>query len=238
MRLYGGSSSMRRFRPRSKTTTERPAAVRTSAAVDPPGPEPTMMTSKSLVTLADLRIGVAPRLHVTGEVDVLPPDLALVAAVLGRPVHALAGVGVEHGGEDLVGPEALILFDGRHRGEVGPQCLQPVAIHLLEALDGTQPLALRQTERPLDAGSPGQFLERGEVVERGKAGRSPESAREGTAGPDQRGIAGKGTQEAVDIVDDAGFACTGLVIGGDQPGARGVDGCVLRIGEEAGHERL
>jgi hypothetical protein len=33
-----------------ETTTERPPAVSTSAAVDPPGPEPTMMTSKSRLT--------------------------------------------------------------------------------------------------------------------------------------------------------------------------------------------
>ena len=41
---------MRWFRPRSKMTTDRPAAVSSCAAVAPPGPDPTMMMSKSRLT--------------------------------------------------------------------------------------------------------------------------------------------------------------------------------------------
>src|SRR5690242_18016479 len=97
--------------------TDHPAAVTTSANVDPPGPEPTMTTSQSrsaiavsrdrcAFALADLDVGVTAGLDVAVPADHLPAHFVDVAAVHGAAVHALARVLVEHS------------FERRH-------CLQP-----------------------------------------------------------------------------------------------------------------
>src|SRR4029077_18945397 len=68
--------------------TDFPAALSTSAAVAPPGSEPTMTTSKS--GIGNLFIGVAARLHVAGKSDRDQTGELTVAAVLGRPVARFA----------------------------------------------------------------------------------------------------------------------------------------------------
>src|SRR5579862_1332165 len=91
-RRVGSERSIRWLRPRSRISTDQPAAVSTSATVDPPGPDPTMMASKSRAAmlmilsspdrprapyhlrparsrLGDLGVGEAPRLHVALETD-------------------------------------------------------------------------------------------------------------------------------------------------------------------------
>src|SRR5512135_1290038 len=87
----GASSESRWLRPFSSMITERPAAVRTSADVDPAGPVPTITTSQSRsVTAAHLFVGVAAGLDVAGVVDRDPTQAVTVAAVLGCAVRALA----------------------------------------------------------------------------------------------------------------------------------------------------
>src|ERR1700737_3645515 len=63
----GGSSAGRGLRPFSRMATDLTAAGRTSAAVEPPGPEPITTTSKSGTD--DLVVGPAARLHVARVVD-------------------------------------------------------------------------------------------------------------------------------------------------------------------------
>src|SRR5688572_18924230 len=87
---------MRWLRPFSRTTTDHPAAVRTSATVDPPGPLPTTTASVSRsATAHHLVVGPAPGLHVADEGDGRPPGRGPVAAVDGIAVGPLAGVLVQ-----------------------------------------------------------------------------------------------------------------------------------------------
>src|SRR3981189_79520 len=92
----GGSRWSRWLPPFSRTITDHPAAVSTSAAVAPPGPLPTMTASQSYsLTTADFLVGVAPGLHVAREPDRSPARAVAVAAVLGRAVRALARMRVQ-----------------------------------------------------------------------------------------------------------------------------------------------
>ena len=74
-------------RPRSPTS---PAAVSTSAAVAPPGPEPMTITSQSFIVGRPRR-----REQGLGEVDALPAGAVAVAAVGGIAVGGLARVHVD-----------------------------------------------------------------------------------------------------------------------------------------------
>src|SRR5436305_481593 len=94
---------MRWFRPFSSTITDHPAAVSTSATVDPPGPEPMMTASQSrsvtrdhgLLALADFDVGVPAGLDVADPADHRPARFVAVAAVHGVAVHAFACVLVQ-----------------------------------------------------------------------------------------------------------------------------------------------
>src|SRR3954465_8630540 len=108
---------MRWLRPFSRTITDHPAPVSTSATAEPPGPEPTITASQSrsgigshrrLLPLGHLDVGVAARLDVAGEVDRLPRKPVAVAAVHGVAVQRLARVAVEQGLERRVGVEAPV----------------------------------------------------------------------------------------------------------------------------------
>ena len=66
---YGAVRSMRWLRPFSSITTDQPAAVSTSATVDPPGPEPTMTASQSQSVTTYVRAGGNSGV---GKVDALP----------------------------------------------------------------------------------------------------------------------------------------------------------------------
>src|ERR1700710_527034 len=86
----GASSARRWLRPFSRTHTERPASVSTSAAVAPPGPDPMTTTSNS--GTRDLRVRPSAGLHVARVSDHAPPRELVVAAVLGCAVRRLARV--------------------------------------------------------------------------------------------------------------------------------------------------
>src|SRR6188472_4292821 len=97
--------------------TDQPAPVSTSAAVAPAGPVPTITASQS-GTPAHLVVGVAARLTVTGELDGAPPCEVAIAAVLGRPVRALARVRVEQGAQLALCAQPAVLLVAVDLGEV------------------------------------------------------------------------------------------------------------------------
>src|SRR5437762_584324 len=149
--------------------TDHPAAVRTSATVEPPGPEPMMTASQSRsATLAppdlgvlaalDLLLGVAARLDVAEPADHLPPDFVAVAAIDRIAVHPFARVLVEQPQERRDRRKATVLLGVVDIGEVGAERGDAVAVHLLEADDLTVELALGLSVRPFDAGAPRQLL--------------------------------------------------------------------------------
>src|SRR5262249_35726606 len=156
----GGSRSRRWLRPFSSTITDQPAAVRTSAAVAPPGPLPMTTASQSRsVTAGDLFIGVPARLHVAPEADPVPPPLVTVAAVLGCPVRAFARVPVQQLLELGHGVEARVLLVRREPDEVGSERGDAVPVLPLPAVHRSVELALGDAQRAFDAGSPGELLE-------------------------------------------------------------------------------
>src|SRR5262245_33313084 len=134
---------MRWLRPFSSTITSQPAAVRTSATVEPPGPDPTMTASQSrsaidrrLAALLDLGVGVAAGLDVADEVDGLPSRAVAVAAVHGVAVHAFAGVDVQQVLEPIGrGREATVLRLGFDVREVGADGRDSHSVSLLPADD-------------------------------------------------------------------------------------------------------
>ena len=77
-----------------------------------------------------------------------------------------------------------------------------------------------------------------EAVEGGEARVTAEAPRKGTAGPDQRRIAGEGTQEAVDEIDHPRLGRSGILIGRNQTGTRRLHDRVLVLVKESGHERV
>src|SRR6266508_3481794 len=116
----GGSRRTRWLRPFSSMITDQPAAVSTSAAVAPAGPDPTMTASQSESgTPRDLFVRVTAGLHVTRELDRLPPGEVAVPPVLGRAVRALARVLVEELFELRLRVESRVLLLGRELREVG-----------------------------------------------------------------------------------------------------------------------
>src|SRR3954447_9407561 len=128
---------MRWLRPFSRTITDHPASVSTSATVAPPGPEPTITASQSrsaigshrrLLPLRHLDVGVATRLDVAGEIDRLPHEAVTVPAVDRIAVQRLARVRVEQRLERGIGIEAAVLLLAVDRGEVGAERRQPVVV--------------------------------------------------------------------------------------------------------------
>ena len=179
------------------------------------------------------------RLHVAREFDGHPPDAVAVAPVLGRAVHPLAAVLVQHGCEGATAAPAqpLVLVLRCEVTEVGTQRGQPRPVTLLEPHHGSVELAFRDPERSLDARPPRQLIEPVKVWKRRTPPR-PRVARGGAAGPDAGRIDGEGAEQAVDVVGHPGLPCAGLLVGGDQPGAGRVGDLVLRLSEEAGHRAI
>src|SRR5689334_11376115 len=179
--------------------TDQPAPVRTSAAVAPAGPVPTMTASQS-GTAAHLVVGVAARLTVAGELDGIPSREGGVAAVFGRPVRAFAGVRVEERAELALRAESPILLGGVDLGEVGAERGDAFAIDLLPAARRAVELAFGDPERSLDARSPRELFvagERKELLERRVAAGA---SAEGSTGEDPRRVEGERTEQAVDVV--------------------------------------
>src|SRR4051794_6000027 len=165
---YGGSRSSRWLRPFSSTITDHPAAVSTSATVDPPGPDPTITASQSrsamrthprLLPLRHLDVRVAARLDVAGEVDRLPCRAVAVAAVDGIAVERLARVRVEEVLEVGVGVEPPVLLLAVRVGEVRAQRREAGAVLRLQADNRPVELALGQPLRSLDACAPRELLD-------------------------------------------------------------------------------
>src|SRR5439155_17606237 len=112
---------------------------------------------------------------------------------------------------------------------------QAFPVALLQADYGPVELPLRPPERALDTDAPGQLVERGQRQEATEPGLATLAARERAAGPDPWRIGGEGTEQAVDVVDDAGFGRARVLVGGDQPRAGGPDRGVLLARREERH---
>src|SRR5215210_5011322 len=228
----GGSRCRRWFAPFSRTITDHPAAVSTSAAVAPPGPLPTITASQSRsVTPGHFLVGVTARLHVTREPDRPPAGEVAVAAVLGCAVRALARVLVQQLLERRRGIEPGVLLLGRQLGEVRAEGGDAVAVLLLPARHRPVELALGDSLRALDARSPGQSLEAGQAQEPAERRLAAVAARERPARPDAGWIDGERAEQPVDVVGDAERGRAGMPGDrGHEPLAGGLDDRVrLRI---------
>src|SRR4051812_35500379 len=182
------------------------------------------MTASQSLTTGDLRVGVAPGLDVAGEPDRGPARAVAVAAVLGGAVRALARVLVDELAEAGDGVEAALLLGPVDGGEVGTERGDAVPVLLLPPRHRAVPLPLRMAGRALDAGAPGQLLERTELVERREPGLATEAAREGAAGEDPGRVDQERAEQAVDVVGATQCGGPGVPVGRrDQPLARGFD---------------
>src|SRR4051794_12039884 len=138
-------------------TTDQPAPVSTSAAVAPAGPVPTMTASR-LGTPAHFVVGVAAGLRVAGKLDHAPPVERAVAAVLGWPVCALAGVDVQDASQFGLRAQSSVLFGRVHIAEVVAERGDAVAVNLLPAAHAPVELTFGPPARPFDARAPCEFF--------------------------------------------------------------------------------
>jgi hypothetical protein len=67
---------------------------------------------------------------------------------------------------------------------------------------------------------------------------SAEAPGERASGPYEWRITSKCAEEPVDVVHHTGFSCSGVLVGGDQAGARCLHDRVLVLVKESGHERV
>lgn len=126
---------------------------------------------------------------------------------------------VEQAGERRVGGEAGVLGLVVEVDEVGTEAGQSLGVALLEADDGAVELPLGPAPTALDAGPPGQFLDRAEGQEPVEAGVAAMASGERSAGPDAGRVDEERTEEAVDVVGDPGRLGTGraVAVRRDQP---------------------
>src|SRR5215472_2368034 len=244
--------------PFSKTVTCQPALASSIAANDPPAPLPITIAVVMLVVTcswlqgaeepedvgddpgADDRVaavgplhfagGVAARLDVAGEADLLPADEAPVAAVFGAGVQALDGVLEQQrgelahrsGGQDLVLPRRGLFRE-------------VAAGQLVEGLDSRGVPGLPGGQAPAP-GDPGHRVEGGEAGHHVRTRRVPVAPR--AAGEDL--VVLEGAEHGVDVAGHAGLAGAGVArlgrvvprAGGDPRGRR-LDHGGLVGGEEA-----
>ena len=190
-------------------STDHPAAVRTSAAVAPPGPEP-MIDGVVAVTGRRTSSSVQPRGWTSpGKLDRRPRHPVPVAAVLGRPVHPLAAVLVEQARRTRRArrPRRRSSWASAVDSQKSsPRAADAHPVPLLPADHRAVELPLGMPVGALDPGSPCQLVERPQPVERARTrGSPPWRARRRAAGPDAGRVEGEGAEQHVDVVDDAGL---------------------------------
>ena len=134
--------------------------------------------------------------------------------------------------------QSCVLFLRIDNGEVVAQRGDAGDVLRLQSSDGSKALTFGNALRSFDPRPPRQLVPGIEPVKRGKARIPAEASREGTAGPYEWRVTGERPEEAVDEVDDAGFSGAGILIGGDQAGARGLHDRVLVLVKESGHGRV
>src|SRR5262245_17202524 len=193
-------------------TTDHPAEVRTSAAVAPPGPVPTMTASHSgvLLTTTHFGVGVAARLAVAGELDRSPARSVAIPAVLRRTVRPLARMLVEQRAELVVFAQARGLRTDVEIAEVITQRRETVAVDVLPAAHRPIELSLGDTARSLDACSPCQLFERRQFEEVCEAAFAARTTAEWAAREDAGRVDREGSEHAVDVLGDTERGASGV----------------------------
>ena len=124
-----------------------------------------------------------------------PLTQLLIACTQGNPFF------LEESVRTLV--ETGVLVGGGERGEVDSEGGDAVAVLLLPARHRSVQLALGETLRSLDAGAPGELLERRGTQELPERRLTAVPSRERAARPDAGRIDGEGPEQPVDVVGDA-----------------------------------
>ena len=221
-------------------TTDQPAGVSTSAAVEPPGPEPTMMTSKSRLTA-----GTPPRRCNHGL------DVAVAVRCSRQPTRAAVA---RRTPARRTSPRRRarraareLARSSRSRRSCSSPRRSVKSAPRAASPPGSAPGA--RTTGPLNSrsGMPSEpsirvrhasSSRRASRWNVAKPGGAAEAPRDRATRPDPGRIEGEGTEEAVDVVGHAGFGRSGVLVGRDQAGACRLDDCILPLVEEPGHVRV
>ena len=140
----------------------------------------------------------------------MPAREVAVAAVLGRPVRAFAGVLVEERAQLAVRVEATVLLGAVDLGEVGAERGDAFAVDLLPAAHRPVELAVGEPERAFDACAPRQLFVARQREEVGERGGAAGASAERPAREDQRRVERERAEQAVDVVGDAERGAAGM----------------------------
>ena len=176
--------------------TDQPAAVSTSAAVAPPGPDPTI--TASTVTGSDTSASVHPRGWTSPANPMAsqpaPSRFPPYSGAPYMPSQQWPYSSSANSGSDA--QPGVLLRRARARAKSAPRAARPCAVALLEPDHRAVELALGPALGPLDPHPPGQLVEGRQPVEAGEGRLAAVAARRGPSGPDPRRIDGEGARAA------------------------------------------